>query len=272
MATLAAIAEGTPGHLESNVFHAGGDLYWVRLFDNGNTRWQPVFFDGTWTSRDAEPSRRRGSDGNFTGAMTGDFWPTLYVRAYLDYLNINREDHSNDWIAGSPAWARAFRAGSMFTGWTDSNDSRLDNHFGSDEDFLFETIFAGMANGDILSTGGSGHLLAITDLYFADGNWKVRLYDPRGRDNNMRNSSGLRDPDTGINDGRVVLTWENFLEAFVYMEATYSEMVPIRERMLNLGWRGGQPLFLGIVVRGTVTRLGSILLALLSLFIVVSVF
>jgi hypothetical protein len=76
LASIAAVT-ATGVNLASRITPLGNNLWSVPLYRPG-TGWitQKVFFDGTWTANDVAP---RGN---------GDFWVTLYNRAYLQEMGV----------------------------------------------------------------------------------------------------------------------------------------------------------------------------------------
>jgi Ca2+-binding RTX toxin-like protein len=241
LATLAAVAEASAVDLAGGIRYLGNSQFEVRLFpeNGGPAVWQRIQFDGSWTTTDAQPTRERlaageaallpvgvfdsgtgASEGLPLGAVVNEFWPLLYQRAYLEYMGVNwREPNPNNWVEqapGHPVWARSWLVAEVITGWQNSTQTYFGDLSGATQaekgTVLRQSMITALSSGHVLTFGGLGHVYAVLGIDNAAG--KITLYDPRAADNNTTRALD-RDRNNNPNDGRIVMSWDAFLNNYI---------------------------------------------------------
>jgi hypothetical protein len=199
--------------LAHDVTYLGNNIYQVRMVKNGQFDYQKVYFDGTWDDNDCQPSPIRDTHGNFTGRNQGEFWTLLYQRAYLQQNGVNWADP--DTTHWGSSWCYADKALYSLTGWTVSVFSLK----GSSEPFsTLQAMQSDLQKGNVLmardQSSLGGHFYAIRNVFYSNGQWRVQLYNPWGKDA-TNNPSTQVIPD-GVNDGLITVSWDTFRVRFTH--------------------------------------------------------
>jgi hypothetical protein len=221
----AAMAEAAE-HLNRTDLGSGiyrsGDWFRVRLYDHGDPTYQWVYFDGSWTDNDAQPTKHRSANGTPNGYNTGKFWTVLYQRAYLQHCGV---DHTvEDWHAwptsgtGVDNWKDSKRALRTLTGlsrWYVDSDYISDSESTRTAADMRERVL----RGDLMTAVTTSHAYAVVNVYQdRAGRWKVVLYNPWGYDDTYQNMTF--DHGTQTNDGDIILDWSVFCRNFDYIYYT----------------------------------------------------
>ena len=174
----AAIAESADHvNLSPDIKYLGGDSYTVRMVKNGSFTAVPVTFNGTYTDNDLQPTQFRDASGALTGRNNGEFWTTMYARAYLKMSGVNYSDPDTDhW---GTAWKNHSKALNAMSGWTTKT---IDVTSGASDSFAQTMQNRVRTSGHLLTAGGTGHAYGVLDVYKSNGAWFVRLYNPWGND------------------------------------------------------------------------------------------
>ena len=214
-----AVAEAADHvNLAPDIKYLGGDSYTVRLVKNGSFVAVPVAFNGTYTDNDLQPTQFRDASGALTGRNNGEFWTTLYTRAYLSMSGVNYADPNTDHWGG--AWKSHAKALNAMSGWA---TSQINVPTGASDSFAQTMQNRVRASGHLMTAGGTGHAYGVLDVYKSNGAWFVRLYNPWGTDGAHRVNGGARMPfiADSRNDGEITVTWATFRSSFTqYTVAT----------------------------------------------------
>jgi hypothetical protein len=193
----------------SSIHYLGNSTYNITLY--GGAVHEQVTFNGWYNSDDPIPS------------TSGEFWTTLMYRARLEYLGINPN------ISRTEAQWDALNAGdngrlysvsdavAAFTGRSSS--------FNPMTAIAPQTMAADLARGDyfLASTPpGSGvnstgiaydHTYAVMAVYYQNGIWKVRLYNPWGFDSANGLTIEALSGAPATNRGFITLSWAQFVNS-----------------------------------------------------------
>jgi hypothetical protein len=207
--TVAALAEAANQGFDFNqrIRYLGGNSYEVKL--GGSLPAQKVTYDGWTTEQDT------------VSGANGEFWTVLMQRARLQVLGIDpgKQYSRTEWNA-----LNAARGGMLY-----SIREALYQFTGSVASY---TAIGGVANPQALQTAlangsylivqshdtGSyattdgiiiNHAYAVTKVYQEAGVWKVRLYNPWGRD--RENGKTVDGSGPAVDDGFITLTWQQFI-------------------------------------------------------------
>lgn len=203
LAALAARAERTNDAndlVKAIKYNADTDMYGVKIVVNGKATTQWV--NGDWTE-----NRDPG----------GKMWVTIYQKAYLQAWGVNSRDADGRLLPESK-WTST-----KGTGWSNPGNaldaispggSKYTSIGNADAATLRSQIYNTNVHGLVASSKDSGttanivsnHAYMIYDCFTENGVWKVRLYNPWGRDNTSSTD--------GKNDGMVTLSWTQFKSNF----------------------------------------------------------
>jgi Ca2+-binding RTX toxin-like protein len=206
--TDAAIAEAVQeGHNFANdIQYLGNNLFNVKL--QGGKVTEKVHYDG-WSN---------SSDPVVTN---GEFWTILEQRARLELLGIDpTAQHSTaQWNAFNQAdYGQLYSIANALYDFTGRYPKYSPIGAATPQ-----ALQADLAQGDYLvaqSQSGSGvtkdgvvanHAYAVLKVYYEDGTWKVRLYNPWGSDrDNGSTIDALDKSHPAANDGIITLSWQQF--------------------------------------------------------------
>jgi hypothetical protein len=203
LSTLAGAAYWHGYTLSNNISYEGNFTYAVRLFDAVSSEWvtQSVRFDGSMITNSAGQVVDPGS------AAEGEFWTIVYQRAYLRHIGIDPyngdlydEVGEDDPFTGEPNATRAIRT---ITGLVATNSTTFDA----------ATMQQQLAEGRILTAGGTGHRYTVLDVFVDDGGaWMVRLRNPWATDgvHSPRGGGTIDFNAEGVDDGIITVTWDTF--------------------------------------------------------------
>ncbi len=206
--TAAALAEAAKqGHNFGNDIKAfTGTLFDVKLY--GNLSRQQVYFDG-WTN-----------DHDLVPAAPGEFWTVLMQRARLQALGLNptKEYTRAEWDAASlKTGGRLYSIGEALYHFTGSYPTYKEISAANPQ-----ALQSALQRGDYLiaqSRIGSGvsgdgivrnHAYAVLGVYQEGGVWKVKLYNPWGRDRENGTTLDKLDKSPPADDGVITLSWQQF--------------------------------------------------------------
>jgi hypothetical protein len=204
LAALAAYAErtGSTNDLVQKIrYDSSTEQYGVRLWMGG--QWKTYWVSGDWT------------EGRDPG---GKLWVTLYQKAYLKAWNVQCRDADgrlmpeSQWYSPSgTGWRNAGNAMDALTPGTSRWASISAASASAVRSQVYSTATYGMvaASKSSGTTGGvvANHSYMIYDAFTENGAWKIRLYNPWGRDS----AGGALD---GNDDGMITLTWSQFTANF----------------------------------------------------------
>jgi Ca2+-binding RTX toxin-like protein len=196
--------------LAGGITYLGNNQYSVRLYRNGQLDPETVYFDGTWNSNDAQPTRERASNGRAAGAMVGEFWTLLYQRAYLQRYITNWENpNPATWNRqGDSGWSINSEPLRVFTGRSDTTGTIAADEPTSTAQAMRDRLAAG----DMMIAHHVHHLYAVLGVSKDNaGNWKVTVYNPYAIDDadfDKIDGSEVK------NDGLMVLSWTEFAKQF----------------------------------------------------------
>lgn len=182
----------------NDVRYVGGNQYDVRLFNqNGTSYWERTTFDGTWSDDDARPGV------SATGVR--EAWTIIVQRAVL-------ERHGVDWTKPSAQWAggwqyldvglQAIHGGPRSPGSLSGTTPAAFDQLVAAKNVTVGSKPSGTSGGIATS-----HAYAVLDVYFANGQWFVNLFNPWGVD-------GQSGAISGANDGMITLSWSAFTANF----------------------------------------------------------
>lgn len=212
LSSLAGVAHTGHMNLARQITYVGDDTYSVRLFVNWAWEDVKVGFRGDLTS-DAAGTYDCLSD------REGEFWPLLYQRAYL--RTIGYDPYSAASMATFAGEDNGNRALTEITGW-DSQTSPVAGNLN------LKTLRGLLLGGYAINSPYAGQEYAVTGVFQSGGNWYVRLYNPRGRDE-VHNANRNPRPDA-VNDGFMTITWASFTDNFEeYSDAGRGEVGPRAE-------------------------------------------
>jgi hypothetical protein len=170
----------------------------VLLYVNGS--WNTYWVNGDWTEK-TDPG--------------WPLWVTLYQKAYLQAMNVVCRAPDGTYLpfeqwhstTGAP-WKSAGAALTALTGW--------DYTWVSASSMGAQQMRSRLLAGDILvaatpdfppsSAVVGDHNYVVCDVYYQNGQWKVLLYNPWGRDGRVCTD--------GNDDGMVTLGWSEFVAHF----------------------------------------------------------
>ncbi len=208
-----AIAEAAEHvNLKGDITYLGDDRYKVRMVKGPTSYSYSVFtFDGTYTDNDLQPTQTRDGANQLTCKNNGEFWTTLYARAYLQYQGVDWENpDTGTW---GREWKDHTKALYAMSGWTAKEVSVSAT---ADADFA-RTMRSRVKAGDMLTAGGTGHAYAVVDVYTRNSVWYVKLYNPWGEDGtHLSSSTGTHPAYNGLdkNDGEIEMAWSTFRTNF----------------------------------------------------------
>jgi hypothetical protein len=206
LALLAGAADENA--LNSRITYLGNHNYRVSLYEQGpdgpRLTTQTVFFDGTWYDHDAQPTRSR-TQGVPDGGNAGDFWTTIFQRAMLQQRGVN-------WRSASAVESRGWSLQDMhFTIFGNAAQAQVP----SSPEILRSFVQAGQIVTAATQPSGTthgivpNHAYTILDVVQIAGQWKVKLYNPWGRD-------GTYGRINGSDDGVVDVAWSTFRANFTH--------------------------------------------------------
>jgi hypothetical protein len=194
-------------NLASRIHYIGNCYYQVQLYGAPT---QTVYFDGHYNDTDAQ-----------VAAGSQSFWPILFMRARLQALGISpsAEYTTAQWDAlNQKLGGRLYSVNdalSMFTGKAtttiainQSNVQSLANSLNAGH----LVVASSYSQSGVSSDGIIGnHAYAVLSVFYQNGSWKVRLYNPWGKDSvNGRTMDSLQTNSVPSNDGIITLRWSQF--------------------------------------------------------------
>jgi hypothetical protein len=196
--------------LRDSLHYAGGTTYGVALFNPDAGEWEghSVDFDGTWTDLDANVPR------SSRGAVLPEFWPVLIARATLQergvdlsntdpaYVEANYRAESSDILTRLTSWD------SIDVDMADATPQILRREFYDGQAIVASTYDADPV--DMTPGIVPNHSYALIDIIRSGGQWYVYLHNPWGRDFDP----ATRATPAGLDDGLIVLTWDQFVADF----------------------------------------------------------
>jgi hypothetical protein len=210
--TAAALAEAAQqGHnFAGDITYLGNNYFQVKLY--GGLTTQKVYFDGWTTSNDPAVS------------ANGEYWQVLLQRARLQTLGINPnlEYTPAQWDAfNQKTGGKLYSIGDALSAYTGDVVS-YNNINALSPQALQSALVAKqfvIAQSHISSSSyvsGDGiignHAYAVLSVYYENGIWKVRLYNPWGTDSiNGRTIDSLDTSHPASNDGYITLSWQQFI-------------------------------------------------------------
>jgi hypothetical protein len=206
--TTAAMAEAVQQqhNFASDIRYQGNGAYEVKLRGNAST--QKVKFDG-WTN---------SSDPVMTN---GEFWTILEQRARLQSLGIDPATprSTSDWNAANlKTNGRLYSIGEALYAFTgrvstynyinSATPQALRDSLGRGDYLVAQSRSASGTSSDGII---GNHAYAILAVYYDAGVWKVRLYNPWGKDrDNGGTIDSLDRSKPAANDGFITLSWSQF--------------------------------------------------------------
>ncbi|MBI3824300.1 MAG: hypothetical protein HY289_16660 [Planctomycetes bacterium] len=205
--TDAAIAEAVQqGHnFAGDIRYLGSNVYDVKLY--GNVSPQKVTYDG-WTNS-ADPV-----------VASGEYWTVLLQRARLQALGVDPmvQHTMTEWNAlNDKTSGRLYSIGEALYAFTGSVSTYVNIGAANPQ-----TMQSALAHGDYLvaqSRAASGitadgvvgnHAYAVLGVYYDAGVWKVRLYNPWGRDKDSGTVDAFDKAHPAADDGVITLSWAQF--------------------------------------------------------------
>ncbi|MCI0638355.1 MAG: C2 family cysteine protease [Gemmataceae bacterium] len=208
LAALAATANWTgkfPGFgtinqdLTKNIsYDAAKDLYGVRLFVNGG--WQTVWVNSDW---------------NEYWDPQGPLWVALYQKAYLQAMNVVYKAADGSYLPVSQwksttgkLWQHGAVALQAITGQTAQfTASTAAAAATMRQQLLAGKKIVGLTKASVNSELVANHAYAVLDVFWQNGTWKLKLFNPWGHD---RKGTAL----DGVDDGVLTIAWSTFLSYF----------------------------------------------------------
>ena len=206
--TEAALASAIQqGHnFVNDIQYLGSNAYNIKLY--GSLQSQRVAYDG-WTT-----------DNDPVVNDSGEFWMVLEQRARLQALGVdtNTTTTSTAWAnANNATGGKLFSIGEAIYGYTGYNSTYSDIKYANPQ-----TLQSALTRGDAViaqsrAVAGSvsadgiigNHAYSVLGVYQESGVWKVKLYNPWGKDRD--NGATLDNTGAAVNDGFITLTWSQFV-------------------------------------------------------------
>lgn len=207
LATLAGAVDAGISFVGDKITYLGSHEYRVKLYEFGKAVYERVTFDGTWSDNDPAPS----IDSN--GYNNPEFWTILMQRARLErFYKVSWSTKMTEsmWDAASKKYGNLYNLQTAINqlhgrSTTVKSPSRLTGQQIRDRLAAGEIVVIGTPGEKKKVTRTpaklvQGHAYAIVDSYKENGVWKVKLYNPWGRDGTSDTASDTK------TDGYVVLT------------------------------------------------------------------
>jgi Ca2+-binding RTX toxin-like protein len=214
MASLAAVAKWTGNFSDFGAanrdlisrigYDQATELYSVPLFVGG--QWQSISVSGFWTEQ---------------VMAGGPMWTSLYLKAYLQANAINIWKSNGDLIdpsqwkssSGQP-WQTARHALKMITGYSTAFFSSVG---ASPQDFSNKIaagrIYVASSKDTTSWPIVADHSYMVDKVRKVNGAWFVDLYNPWKRDARAKSGGGTQAV-TGANDGKLTISWADYLKYF----------------------------------------------------------
>jgi len=237
LSALAAFAQTNPTDLAARIrYDAALGNYLVPLSSGGSWHDVAVKFDGTWT--DNEPAPQVAADG-----VSRDYWPIIYQRAYLQFLNVDATNlDGNQWAVRGTAPTDLYKQSWRYAdvalgavvgrtptdhyGLTDADKAYMQSFLSAGRDVIANTQTLSAKQWNVSGTGlVFSHSYTVTGVGTDARGTYVDLRNPWGADSNATLLASLSPADQAYftqgnaNDGYVRVIWATFQRAFATLVA-----------------------------------------------------
>lgn len=218
MASISA-AQDNGFDVSRRIRHLGDGWFQVGLYDtSGNYTYERVYFNGNDVDGDVITSNTpRSADPGST--EEGEFWVTLYQRAYLQSRGLSLTNPPAGNSHGPLESITGRQTTSYFPNFGSLDLLRLYISVKDDGVPVTATTRSKAAGGVSTLLLVPWHVYSVLDVVYTDGYWSVDLLNPHGKDS----GTGWGDK----TDGVVRVSWEHFIRSMIAYSVSHSTSGPV---------------------------------------------